>query len=225
MPLETSYDNEFSTLQKLKWLPWVGKNYNRTNVLLIAESHYDDADDGGWLTRKDATRQMVNNQGLNSDKPDFRGRKLFAGIEKAMLNKGNSTLEERNSLWNNVAFYNLVQELLSSLKQRPTERNYDDGWVNFLELAKVIKPRICIKYGVEGMGRLGYLLNTSDTGWTRDDKSEFNKKPYAINLTNGDHKMRIIVTHHPAAKGFSYSKWASHIKQHFPEVDSLFAIK
>lgn len=222
MLLDTSYDNEFTTLKELNWLPWIGKNYRDTKILLVGDSHYDDYDE--WLIYKDATRKFVNNQGLNSHNPDFKNRRFFQQIEKTLLNRDASTLEERNRLWNNIAFYNLVQRLLPSVKERPNDNDFDTGWRTFLDIANIIQPEICIKYGYDGIGRLGYLLNNFDTGWTRDDVQEFYNKPYCINLTKDNHKMRIIFTYHPTGSfGFDYEEWANHISNKFPQVNTLFA--
>lgn len=220
MDLDNSHDTQFVALPDLNWLPWIGENYQNKKVILIGESHYDDLD--GWLIYKDATRHFVQNQGLNSQNPDFRNRRLFQGIEKVLLNKDKSSFEERNKLWKNVGFYNLVQRLLPSRKDRPTDDDYDPAWSNFLNLLDIIKPKICIKFGYEGIGRLGYLLNNSDTEWARDNIKEFYDKPFCINLTKNDYKVRIIYTHHPLSRGFDYKKWAIHVRNHFPDVDSLF---
>lgn len=222
MLLDTSYDNQLATLTELNWLPWIGKNYRDKKILLVGESHYDDHD--GWLIHKDATRNFVNNQGLNSHNPDFKNRRFFQQIEKTLLNREISTLNERDKLWNNVAFYNLVQRLLPSSSDRPNDDDYDKGWRNFLDITNIIKPDICIKYGYEGNGRLGYLLNNFDTSWTRNDVQEFYTKPFCINLTKENHEMRIIFTHHPTGSyGFDYEEWANHILNKFPKVEKLFA--
>lgn len=222
MNLEKVYDKEFSSLAHLNWLPWVGTNYHENKVLLIGESHYDDHDD--WLIFKDATRNFVNNQGLNSQNPDFKNRKFFQQIEKTLLNESSSTFEQRERLWNNVAFYNLVQRLLPSIKDRPTDDDYDKGWLNFLDILTILKPSICIKYGYEGIGRLGYLLNNFEIDWKRDNIQEFFTKPYCINLTKDDYQVKIIFIHHPTGSfGFDFEKWFRHIKSNYPNVDALFS--
>ena len=222
MHLDTSYDNQFSTLADLNWLPWVGDNFRNKKVLIVGESHYDDND--GWLIYNDATRNFVNNQGLNSHNPDFRNRRFFQQIEKTLLNKETSSFEERSTIWRNVAFFNLVQRLLPSSGDRPNDEDYDKGWRNFLKVVDIIKPDICIKYGYDGVGRLGYLLNNYDTGWTRDDVQEFYTKPYCINLTKGNYKLRIIFTYHPTgSRGFYFDEWATHIQSKFSNLNTLLS--
>lgn len=220
MLLDSSFDSKFSTLKDLNWLPWIGENFIKKKVLLIAESHYDDND--GWLNYNNATRNFVNNQGLNSHNPDFKNRRLFQQIEKTLLNRETSTFDERNKIWTSVAFFNLVQRLLPSSGDRPNDEDYDKGWLNFLNVVDILKPEVCIKYGYEGIGRLGYLLNNYDIGWTRDDVQEFYTKPYCINLTKDNYKLRIIFTYHPTgSRGFYYDEWAAHIQNKYPNINSI----
>lgn len=220
MHLDTSFDNRFEILEKLNWLPWIGDSFQSKRVLLVGESHYDDKE--GWLTDRAATRNTVNNQGLNSHIPDFKGRKIFSGIEKTLLNKNESSFEERNKIWRNVAFFNLVQRLLPSIKERPNDKDFDIGWQNFLEVVDIIRPDICVKYGYHGIGRLGYLLHNNQTGWIRDDIKEFDKRPYCLNLTKTNYKLRIIFTHHPSgSRGFNFAKWAEHIRENYPNISML----
>lgn len=79
MLLDTSYDNQFTTLTDLNWLPWIGDNFQNKKALLVGESHYDDND--GWLIYKNATRNFINNQGLNSHNPDFKNRLFFIKLD------------------------------------------------------------------------------------------------------------------------------------------------
>lgn len=221
MDLDTSFDLQFEHLSELNWLPWVGKNYKGKKVLLIGESHYDDED--GWLYLKDATRKFVNNQGLNSNNPDFKNRRIFQQIEKTLLNKEMSSLEEREAIWTSVSYYNLVQRLLPSRKERPTDEDYDLGWRIFLDVVEILKPEVCIKYGYDGIGRLGNLLNLYDTGWKRDNVMEFYNKPYCINLTKNDFKLKIVFTPHPTGSfAFDYITWAEHIRQNYSKIEHIF---
>jgi hypothetical protein len=218
MLIDNRYDSAFSALPDLNWLPWIGKNYSREKILIVAESHYDDQD--MWLLSKDATRNLVNNQGLD---PNFKPLNLFAQMEKTLLNKNIVNLEERTKVWTSVAFYNLVQRLLPSPKERPEDEDYDRGWRNFLEVAEILKPSVCIKYGYDGIGRLGHLLNNFNTGWSRDNAGEFYQRPFCINLSKDGYKLRIIFTYHPSYRGgFDYAEWAVHIRHHYPQIVKSF---
>jgi len=120
----------------LNWLPWVGKNYYQTKILLIGDSYYDD--NGGWLEYKNATREFVKIKGLDSSNRTYASSPFFRQIEKTILNKPSSTYLDREKIWSSIAFYNLVQYLLPSRNNRPTHKEFDEGWMTFLDLASVI---------------------------------------------------------------------------------------
>jgi hypothetical protein len=224
MNLDTSFDAQLLNLKSLNWLPWIGDNFHLKKVLLVGESHYDDGE--GWLIHREATRNFVNNQGLNSHNPDFKNRRLFQNIEKTLLEKEDSSFEERQKIWRQVAYFNLVQRLLPTSTDRPTEEDYDKGWEKFLNVVDILKPSVCIKYGYEGIGRLGFLLNNFDNGWTRDDVQEFYTKPYCVNITKGDYHLKIIFVHHPTgAHGFDFQEWAEHIRNNFPTIATLIDVQ
>lgn len=113
---------------------------------------------------------------------------------------------------------------MPSSADRPNDEDYNKGWRNFLNVVDILKPEVCIKYGYEGIGRLGYLLNNYDTGWTRDDIQEFYSKSYCINLSKDNYKLRIIFTYHPTgSRGFYYDEWAAHIQNKYPNINSIFS--
>ncbi len=218
----TSYDADFNSIKRLNWLPWVGDNFDKTKILILGDSHYDDND--GWLIYNNATREFVKNQGLNSHKPEFQKRQFFNQIEKMALDQPQTSYEDRMNFWNSVIFLNLVQRLLPSRQERPTDIDFDESWESFLEVATLLKPKYCIKLGIDGIGRLGNYLNEVQTDWKRDDVQEFYKKPYAINLTNHDHKMKIIFINHPTgSRSFKIEEWTKFIKKEIPDLKKLIA--
>lgn len=82
----TKFDDTLKKVENLKWLPWIGADYQKTNLLIVGESFYDDGE--GWPeSDPEAPRSLVKNQGLNSKNPDFSNRKLFDAVEKIILNQ------------------------------------------------------------------------------------------------------------------------------------------
>lgn len=218
--MNTSYDADFKSVSGLNWLPWVGNKFDTTKLLILGDSHYDDND--GWLIYDNATREFVKNQGLNSDKPEFQKRQFFNQIEKMALDQSQTSYEDRINFWNSVTFLNLVQRLLPSRQERPTDLDFDESWQSFLKVASILKPKYCIKLGIDGVGRLGNYLNEVQTDWKRADVQEFYKKPFAINLTNNEHKMKIIFVNHPTGSfGFSIKEWTDFIKREIPDLPQL----
>jgi len=78
---------------------------------------------------------------------------------------------------------------LASRQDRPTDSDFDLGWTTALNVAEILKPKICIKLGIEGIGILGYKMANENPGWTFH-KDEFYKTPYVINLSKDNYQLK-----------------------------------
>jgi hypothetical protein len=222
MIITTPFDNDLLQISSFAYQPWIGENFAKTKIQIIGDSHYDDGDD--WLpNNKQATRQLINNNGVNSDNPKFSKAPFLRVVEKIISNRQLTLPQERAAFWKNVSFLNLSQRLMPTIKERPTDADFDLGWETFLKYALVTKPTICIKLGIDGIGRLGYFLNNNETDWKRNVK-EFYTRPFVLNLTNGDYHLKIVVINHPTgSRGFDTAKWTSLIHKEFPELQKLLS--
>jgi hypothetical protein len=210
----THFDDSFSTIDGLTWDPWIGEGYTDTGLLLLGESFYSEG--SGWLSRRDAARHMVNNQGRNSSKPAFSKSRLFRSVERTLLSKSHTTMAEREALWTSTAFFNLVQRPMASRKERPKDSDFDLGWRVMLETAKVIKPQVCIRLGIAGIGRLGHYLANNDTGW-KYNPQDFKKRPLVIHLRHENVQFKLVAINHPSGSfGYQYRKWAAVISEAHP---------
>ena len=125
MESEMKYDERFKSINGLKWLPWVGKNYDKTGVLIIAESHYGgDTEfeaDGSDNTKEDFTRKAFvkrhAEEGVDMWKMPNNLMRIICG--------GGFSDEQRKEFWENVAFYNHVQRLM---RKQGNERPRFPGW-------------------------------------------------------------------------------------------------
>ena len=217
MSIDFAYDEAFSDVHSLKWMPWVGKDYNQHRVLILGESCYDDGDD--WMENNpNVPRDIVSKVGYSI----VDDRRFFREVENSIMCRTGCRPKKRATLWDSVAFMNLVQRLLPSSSHRPTDKDFETGWVNFLEVAKILKPIVCIQYGYLSKSRLSYVLSHYDTGWKRESTKDFSAVPPVINLVSATHQMRIITNYPASAHSFAFAKWAKHIRRHFPEVDMLF---
>jgi hypothetical protein len=217
--LNNSHDDALTNVVGLNWLPWIGCRYPETDgMLLLGESFYEDGQ--GWLSKKDATRHLVHNQGLHSHQPQFSKSRFFRNVERTILNQPQTSFTDRELLWTSVAYFNLVQRPMSSIKERPTARDLDLGWHVFLEVAKIIKPQICVRLGITGIGRLGRLLATKTTGW-QYESTEFSKRPLIIKLRHEDYSLQLVCINHPSGnRGYNYREW-SKIVQNIMKVEEF----
>lgn len=220
--LMTEFDDNLRKVEKLKWLPWIGADYQKTNLLIVGESFYDDGE--GWPeSDPEAPRSLVKNQGLNSKNPDFSNRKLFDAVEKIILNQDKSSFEERDKIWTSVAYMNIVQRVLEDSESRPNNDDFDLGWPVILDIAEIIKPKVILKLGVEGFGRLGHLLVDGFNGWKTINGDGFWTKPeHIITIRKNDYDMKIIAIHHPSSRShYGNEYWSSIIYDNHPEIKEL----
>ena len=213
----TEFDEQLGRITNLKWRPWVGKDYSKSKLLILGESTYQD-DGEEWLDDPDAMRGFVQNQGLDSANPKFSNRRFFNAIEKTVLNQPSTSLEERERFWTSVAYTNVVQRIMCSRNEKPKPSDFDDGWMKVLQLLETIRPTVVIKLGIEGVGRLAYLMDKKNTGWGFIAE-EFNwkRRPIVTNLMKDSYSVKIIFINHPTGSfGFDFSEWADVIINNAP---------
>ena len=215
--LFTDFDNQMTKVATLKWLPWIGQDYNRTKTVILGESQYEDGDE--WQEDNiDATRILIGKRFSGS-----RG-KIYTNVEKVLLSMDNPTMKQGNYLWKSVIYWNLVQRLLTSIKERPNDTDFDNGWKVFFSLVEIIKPTTCIVLGKSSCGRLGYYLNNNETIWKRN-VPEFYAPEKIINLSKNGHKIKLIFINHPSgSRGFDYEYWAKLIGDNEPDLRQLLTL-
>jgi len=212
---QTEFDEQFKSFKYLKWLPFVGKDYREKKILFAGDSHYEDGDH--WqMGNYNVSRMVINQCVLDESNKQFGKSRILNSIERTILNKENVSREERRNFWTMVSYTNLVQDLLANNRAKPSEKQIDEGWNNFLDLCTLLKPEVVIKFGVRGFGRLGYVLDKQRKDW-KFDIGEFYKKPRIISLSHLDNSFKIVFTNHPTGSfGYNYKKWSSLINQTFP---------
>ena len=205
----TELDSTFDSIESLKWFPWIGNEYDKTKFLIIGESHYEDGD--FWQLGNKETTRMITQKRID----DVNGKwTLHRNVEKTILNKTDISFDQRQELWNSVAYWNLVQRLLDSRNQddRPNDNDFDLGWKLFFEIYKILEPKFCLVLGKAPYGRLGNYLTNFQTEW-KVAKSELNPNEKIFKLTNGKQEMTLIFINHPSGSfGFDYQKWAEILK-------------
>jgi len=144
------YNPLFDNINSLTWYPWIGSNYNintDAKFLLVGESHYIINENNKFnqskydsIIKNKKTTQLVVKDAINCN-----GLwKFFINTHKAFMGAESFSL---TSFWSNVAFYNFIQRPMNNPKDRPNQANYVDGWHNYLEVIKVIKPTHCVFLG------------------------------------------------------------------------------
>ena len=132
-----------SDIDGVSFQPWVGNLYGRANrfgvrLLILGESHYGDA--------KSAHPELTRNV-IRSWAQQKRDR-FFTVIANTLIsNRGWISDEERASVWEHVAFYNLVQELVSGPRQEPSFRQYVEAQQPFHRVLERLEPHAVLVLG------------------------------------------------------------------------------
>ena len=150
-----NYDELFNEVEGLKWLPWVGLDYSDNRLLLVGESHY--------ARDKDKKEYFLSNKyatvGTVEDVVKGKTWNLFENAHYALIGTNNV---DKKALWENVAFYNFIQQPMDTTKGRPSPTDYKDGWKVFFKLLKIVKPKHCIFLGSSGAKYLWPLIEKNN---------------------------------------------------------------
>ncbi|MBI3501741.1 MAG: hypothetical protein HY063_08095 [Bacteroidetes bacterium] len=217
---DTNFDKQFKQIEKLTWLPWVGKDYSilptNRKLLLVAESNYDWHEEGSVddLADSNFTRWIINHDGIEGS--DFY-RRIMRNIEKALFND-NPRKEQKIKLWESVGYYNIVQRYMETPNHRPTYDDFSIGWDTFFKIIGILQPEYCLFCGV-----------TASNSFQAFEKNSFNADniqcldkvdnvyPRIAKVTSKEgHTTKLVFIKHPS-KYFSWESWAEFIEQQMGE--------
>lgn len=218
--MNTKFDNLLiSVFPPFFMFPWIGKDYDKTRVYFVGDSDYSD----GVIFHKDWKKDWILESRINNLSTDSR---LLNNIDSTMLGDERDC-NKRRSLWNSIAFTNLVQRPMEvyedETKEDPSEEDLDLGWQTILQSLLILKPNVLIKWGIRGDGLLRRnMFNNKYPGWTfeniKDNRTLLLKHESGLTV-------KMLFTHHPSFKGFSSKRWREAIYETFPELKLLFSIK
>lgn len=208
MESEKKYDERFKSINGLKWLPWVGKNYDKTGVLIIAESHYGGETefeaDGSDNTKEDFTREAFVKRHANGENMWKMPNNLMRAVWQGDCSVGN-----RKIFWENVAFYNQVQKLMElATWQRPSDEDFRNGWDVFPEVVKILKPDYCLFVGLKASDWFNKKMQEKGLSYEPVYKMEKinGVRPRRFTLTVDGHRTEITGIKHTSGY-FSWKKW------------------
>ena len=124
--------------------PWVGRDYLESpfgvRVLVLGESHYGEGD-----VRPDLTSKVVRRLGQATRYPFFT---VIAKILRGTT--GSITNEDRAGVWEDVAFYNFVQDFVGNQpRNRPTIRQWSDAQEPFETVLAALRPHAVLILGYD----------------------------------------------------------------------------
>ena len=139
------------SLDAVKFRPWVGEHYGRTSrfglrVLVLGESHYGKPEQDGL-----GYTQRVVRQWAKRDRSRF-----FTVISKVLLCTTDWIDDEaRGEVWDHIAFYNFVQELVGEApRSAPKFRQWVEAQGPFKTVVEYLRPDALLVLGRRLEGHL-----------------------------------------------------------------------
>lgn len=234
--LTTQYDECFAAIEGLTWLPWVGKNYQVTRVLIVAESHYtnaatpEEAQKGKleYMEDKHSTREVFaeypmigykagwTNHGGRHNNPTFDN--IFRVLVSSDLLSEESRLQ-REKLCSALGFVNIVQRPMwfppkesGYPKERPKPEDMINGWKVIKQVLAILKPDLCWFAGSEAAKFLNWYMD--QVGLVHDDIHVCEKigHTYAreVNVLIDGMQIPLKFSQHPS-QYFSWESWQKFI--------------
>ena len=157
--ITTKYNDSFEKVDGLQWLPWVGKHYDETRILIIgASTHKDDGHDWTldpqWGGPENASHILV--AGVeNKDAPAFGSefsKKPFDATVKMFLPEMDME-QARQQFWPAVAFNNFCQEIVEESGDPCPCR--EESIQVLQDTIEILKPRLVIAWTTE-IGNFGF---------------------------------------------------------------------
>jgi hypothetical protein len=134
-------------MESVVFCPWVGENYRKPQncfgirILILGESHYGNEDD------KDAqfTSDVVQRFTQKGERHRF-----FTILAKVLLSKNRQVelnATELSAVWNSIAFYNYIQDLLPDPRILPKEKMWTEARKPFFNVLEALEPDLLIVAG------------------------------------------------------------------------------
>lgn len=216
--LDKSFDQSLQTLE-LPWLPWVGSTYRGTQVktIVLGESVYiweskDRVKTEARIRSEDGLRKLHLSKGLADAYPHGRAAYL-ANFERTALRKAQVPGKERQKLWSELAYLNLVLRPMKTSKHRPTEKDYAEGWPSFFQVARVLEASRCIVYGLEKPKLAAFrgvpgLTVLEEARFPEVGSGKTAVRPFRVRVSIGGREIEFFFIRHPSAF-YSWRKWAN----------------
>lgn len=210
----TRHDDAFVKIEKLTWLPWVGKHLcersGNTRLLVVGESHYYTNNNpeqtcAAYLKDRETTREMVLDcHRLGTTRTLRNLPKMLFGTSEMELSK----------FWAAIAYFNMVQRPLDhsgTQGERPTTKDISEGWDVFKEVVALINPTHCLFMGVQAAKHLSLcdVRPTQLVGRTWAREGDFGT-------------MKLIFVQHPG-RYFSWRRWHDYLQTQHPDLTGWLA--
>ena len=143
--ITTQHDEAFAEVETLKWIPWVGKNYARTGILILGMIPYtkikENVDKDGWEDSRKIVGKFTDGTKRLEHKPHQAMSEMF--LVGAGKKHSHSTIK---TFWESVSFHNFCQRRGYGRKAKCTQKDLPPARKTLLEILKILKPQLVIAW-------------------------------------------------------------------------------
>ena len=204
---------------KLDRLPWIGKDYAQSElkILILGDSHYAIKENGNFC--KETYNWFVNEKKSTIEIV----RRFLAGENKWRFFRGVHTLfnlsteGDKKNFWKKIVYYNFVQEIMRTTKDKPKSNNYKDATTCLLNVLEIIKPDLVIFIGIRGVDKAVKYSEkyTYDPDKRDPDKKINNTYPRVGKIETDNNRTNFIAIKH-TAQYFSPKEWNKYLHEQVP---------
>lgn len=122
---QTKHDDNLRQISSLKWLPWIGEDYENQEIklLVVGESHYASGVHEEKYNNKQYTRIIHKETAVLRN---YYKIKVYANFHRAMFGNDNF---DAVKFWNTASYYNFIQRPMLSNTARPANDDYKNGFL------------------------------------------------------------------------------------------------
>lgn len=206
-------------LEVLKWFPFIGEKYldvpAENRMLIIGESHYCHDTEESILSVNDINHTKVM---IEEDAMGFCAwpTKIMPNFHKAMFREDEFSKED---FWNLISYYNFIQRPMLTINEKPSPKDFKQGWKSFFKLIKITRPKICLFIGVSASNYLMSAIQDSEFNCSELIKGQVISKTYGRTVILKDtenNETKIIFIKH-TSMGFSWINWNHYLKNEIGE--------
>lgn len=199
-------------INKLKRLPWIGKNYYQNRILILGDSHYATNDEAEKEFEDPFSTIETVRSVIKTGPYSF-----YDGLYKLFNLETTKRIE---SFWSNIAFYNFVQEVMKSVHEKPSPTNRMEAWQCLAEVVKVLHPKFILFLGIRNWFGTHALEKTDVRCELFWDTTRISRtKPAYGKLTTPQEDIPFSIIRH-SAMGFNAPLWREYLQKKVPTIMS-----
>lgn len=211
-------DEIFEKIQGLKWLPWIGTNYNNSEnkVLIVGESHYAEnrPERLAEFDNINMTRECIDDMGVDNNKYNVN---FYQNLHFLLTSNRHLNTE---LFWSKVSFHNFIQKTMTTSSTRPEYIDFHNSSATFFELLDLLKPSYCLMCGVSSFGAV--KNNLQNSGFEEVENSAFEMLggcyPRKLVIKSKANVIsNLIFIKHPSHH-FSFNDWNWFLEKNAPEL-------